>query len=108
MTTVNNPAQVRHGDAPNANRSAMDAPRTRVITRRGDETKAFYKTTEFMVFIVATVGVLLGQPRACEVGQPPSRRRLIKLPGRFRPPSRVWPPPGSSAHDWTNRSEPTT
>jgi hypothetical protein len=59
MTTVNNPAQVRHGDAPNANRSAMDAPRTRVITRRGDETKAFYKTTEFMVFIVATVGVLL-------------------------------------------------
>jgi hypothetical protein len=59
MTTTNNPAQVRHGDAPNANRSAMDAPRTRVITRRGDETKAFYKTTEFMVFIVATVGVLL-------------------------------------------------
>jgi hypothetical protein len=59
MTTVNNPAQVRHGDAPNANRSAMDAPRTRVITRRGDETKAFYKTTEFMVFIVATAGVLL-------------------------------------------------
>jgi hypothetical protein len=59
MTTVNHPAQVRHGDAPNANRSAMDAPRTRVITRRGDETKAFYKTTEFMVFIVATAGVLL-------------------------------------------------
>ena len=59
MTTVNNPAQVRHGDAPNASRSAMDAPRTRVITRRGDETKAFYKTTEFMVFIVATAGVLL-------------------------------------------------
>jgi hypothetical protein len=59
MTTVNNPAQVRRGDAPNANRSAMDAPRTRVITRRGDETKAFYKTTEFMAFIVATVGVLL-------------------------------------------------
>jgi hypothetical protein len=58
MTTINNPAQVRHGDAPNASGSAMDAPRTRVITRRGGETKAFYKTTEFMVFIVATVGVL--------------------------------------------------
>ena len=58
MTTINNPAQVRHGDAPNANGFATDAPRTRV-TRRGGETKAFFKTTEFMVFIVATVGVLL-------------------------------------------------
>jgi hypothetical protein len=59
LTTTNNPAQVRHGDAPNANGFATDAPPTRVITRRGGETKAFYKTTEFMVFIVATVGVLL-------------------------------------------------
>jgi hypothetical protein len=57
--TINNPAKVRTGDAPNANASATDAPRTRVTTLRGDETKAFYKTTEFMVFIVATVGVLL-------------------------------------------------
>jgi hypothetical protein len=37
----------------------MDAPRTRVTARRGAETKASFKTTEFMVFIVATVGVLL-------------------------------------------------
>ena len=59
MTTTNNPAQVRHGDAPNASGSAMDAPRTRVTARRGAETKASFKTTEFMVFIVATVGVLL-------------------------------------------------
>jgi hypothetical protein len=59
MTTINNPAKVRTGDAPNANGSAMDAPGTRVTTRRGAETKAFFKTTEFMVFIVATVGVLL-------------------------------------------------
>jgi hypothetical protein len=59
MTTTNNPAKVRHGDAPNANGLPTDAPRTRVTIRRGDETKAFYKTTEFMVFIVATVGVLL-------------------------------------------------
>ena len=59
MTTINNPAQVRNADAPNAHGIATDAPRTRVSSRRGDETKAFYKTTEFMVFIVATVGVLL-------------------------------------------------
>jgi hypothetical protein len=59
MTTTQNPTTVRHGDAPNAHGFATDAPRTRVTTRRGDETKAFYKTTEFMVFIVATVGVLL-------------------------------------------------
>jgi hypothetical protein len=59
MTTINNPAQVRHGDASNASGSAMDAPRTRVTARRGAETKASFKTTEFMVFIVATVGVLL-------------------------------------------------
>jgi hypothetical protein len=57
MTTTNTPAKVRN--APNANGSATDAPRTRVTTRRGNETKAFYKTTKCMVFIVATVGVLL-------------------------------------------------
>ena len=59
MTTTNSPATVRNADAPNAHGAAIDAPRTQVTTRRGDETKAFYKTTEFMVFIVATVGVLL-------------------------------------------------
>ena len=50
---------MRTGDAPNGHGAATDAPRTRVTTRRGDETKAFYKTTEFIVFIVATIGVLL-------------------------------------------------
>jgi hypothetical protein len=59
MTTINNPAKVRTGDAPNANGPATDAQHTRVATRRGGETKAFFKTTEFMVFIVATAGVLL-------------------------------------------------
>jgi hypothetical protein len=59
MTTINNPAEVRHGDAPNASGSVTDAPRTRVTARPGAETKASFKTTEFMVFIVATVGVLL-------------------------------------------------
>jgi hypothetical protein len=53
MTTTNNPAKVRTGDAPNTNGA------TGVTTRRGNETKAFYKTTEFIVFIVATAGVLL-------------------------------------------------
>jgi hypothetical protein len=57
MTTTNTPAKVRN--APNANGSATDAPRTRVTTRRGNETKAFYKTTKCMVFIVATVGFCL-------------------------------------------------
>ena len=59
MTTTNNPAKVRNADAPNAHGAATDAPRTRVTTRRGDQTKAFYKTTEFIVYIVATIGVLL-------------------------------------------------
>jgi hypothetical protein len=59
MATINNPAQVRHSDAPQGNGFAPDAPRARVTTRRRNETKAFYKTTEFMVFIVTTVGVLL-------------------------------------------------
>lgn len=70
MTTTNNPENVRTADASYAHGVAMDAPRTRVTSRRGDETtrvtsrrgdetKAFYKTTEFIVFIVATVGVLL-------------------------------------------------
>ena len=59
MTTTNSPATVRNADAPNAHGAAMDAPRTRVTTRRGDETKAFYKTTEFIVFIAMTLGVLL-------------------------------------------------
>jgi hypothetical protein len=53
MTITNNPAKVGTSDAPNTNGS------TRVATRRRNETKAFYKTTEFMVFIAATVGVLL-------------------------------------------------
>lgn len=53
MTITNNPAKVATSDAPNTDGSA------RVATRRGNETKAFYKTTEFMVFIAATAGVLL-------------------------------------------------
>jgi hypothetical protein len=58
MTTINNPAKVRDGEALNTHGSAPETSRTRVATRRG-ETKAFFKTTEFVVFIVATLGVLL-------------------------------------------------
>jgi hypothetical protein len=40
MTTTNNPAKVRTADAPNANGS------TRVTTRRGAETRAFYTPSD--------------------------------------------------------------
>jgi hypothetical protein len=59
MTTTNNPAHVRPADAPNADGATTDAPRGRVTTQHGDETKAFYKTTEFVVFVAMTLGVLL-------------------------------------------------
>jgi hypothetical protein len=58
MTTTNRRTTANRHDAPAAY-SAVDAQPTRVPARRGSETKPFYKTTEFMVFIVATVGVLL-------------------------------------------------
>lgn len=57
MTVTNNPAEVRN--VPNAHSATAEAPRTRVTARRGDETKAFYKTTEFVVFIAMTLSVLL-------------------------------------------------
>lgn len=59
MTTINSPANSRTSDSPNGHGAAMDTQRTRVAGRRGEETKAFHKTTEFIVFIVATIGVLL-------------------------------------------------
>lgn len=57
MTTTNNPT-LRRDDAPNAHAGAGSVAR---VSRpvRGDETKAFYKTTEFVVFVVATIAVLL-------------------------------------------------
>ena len=53
--TINNPTTTRRNDTPNT--PTADLRPTRVP--RSGETKAFYKTTEFVVFIVATVGVLL-------------------------------------------------
>jgi len=56
--TTNNPTAAHRPDAPTAH-SAVDAARTRVPTRRGNETKAAFKTTEFIVYVVAVLGVLI-------------------------------------------------
>jgi hypothetical protein len=58
MTTTNNSTSARREDVSTARAGAVDLNR---VSRpvRGGETKAFYKTTEFVVFIVATLGVLL-------------------------------------------------
>src|SRR3954470_20942226 len=58
MTTTNNPAAVQRTDTTRTHGVGADPTRvTRAV--RGGETKAFYKTTKFIVFIVATIGVLL-------------------------------------------------
>ena len=68
MTTTNTPGSVpgsvQRTDDPNTPDDAADAQPTRVTRpARGSETKAFFKTTKFIVcivvFIVASVGVLL-------------------------------------------------
>lgn len=57
--TTSNPATARRADAPNTRGVAADAQPARVTDRRGGQPKTFYKTTEFIVFIVATIAVLL-------------------------------------------------
>ena len=57
MTTTNNPT-IRRDDTPNVHGGSVDLGRAN-RPARGGETKAFYKTTEFIVFVVATLGVLL-------------------------------------------------
>ena len=60
MTTTNSPSPVHRADAPTTHGVPANGQPARVTApRRGSETKAFFKTTEFLVFIVATVGVLL-------------------------------------------------
>ena len=64
MITTNTPGSVpgsvQRTDDPNTPNDAADAQPTRVNpSAHGSETKAFFKTTKFIVFIVATVGVLL-------------------------------------------------
>jgi len=56
MTTTNNPAAVQRSDTTRTH--GVGATQVNRPVRSG-ETKAFYKTTEFIVLIMATVGVLL-------------------------------------------------
>jgi hypothetical protein len=56
--TTNNPTSAHRPNAPTAY-SAEGAQPARVAPRRGSETKAAFKTTEFIVYVVAVIGVLL-------------------------------------------------
>ncbi|MDT5211679.1 MAG: hypothetical protein QOF67_4094 [Mycobacterium sp.] len=55
--TTNNPAAA-HRPAPAAYSSADGQP-AGVLTVRSNETKAAFKTTEFIAYVVAVVGVLI-------------------------------------------------
>ena len=60
QTPASVPGSVQRTDDPNTPDVAADAQPTRVNRpARDGETKAFFKSTKFIVFIVATVGVLL-------------------------------------------------
>jgi hypothetical protein len=55
--TTNNPTAA-HRPAPTAY-SAVDGQPARVPAARSNETKAAFKTTEFIVYVVAVIGVLM-------------------------------------------------
>jgi hypothetical protein len=55
LMTTNNPTVTRRADTPNP---VTEGSRP-VRINRSDETKPFYKTSEFVVFVIATIGVLL-------------------------------------------------
>jgi hypothetical protein len=55
--TTNNPTSAHHLSTPTAY-SAEGAQPARVAPRRSIETKAAFKTTEFIVYVVAVIGVL--------------------------------------------------
>jgi hypothetical protein len=57
--TTSSPTTARRADAPKTRGVAADSQPARVTDRRSGQAKAFYKTTEFIVFIVATIAVLL-------------------------------------------------
>jgi hypothetical protein len=57
--TTNNPTSAHRPNDPTAY-SAEGTPPARVAPRRGSETKVAFKTTEFIVYVVAVIGVLLG------------------------------------------------
>jgi hypothetical protein len=53
MTITNNPGSVQRTDAPNTHGVAADAQPTRVNRpARGSETTSFFKTAQFIVFIL--------------------------------------------------------
>ena len=56
--TTGNPTAAHRPVAPSAH-SAIEAQPARLPARRSDETKAAFKTTEFIVFVVAVIGALL-------------------------------------------------
>lgn len=56
--TISNPAATHCSDTPTAY-SAEDTDVSRVRSRRGNKTKASFKTSEFAVFVTAVIGVLL-------------------------------------------------
>ena len=56
--TTDNPTAAHRPAAPTAH-STVDAQPARVPAQRRNETKAAFKTTEFIVYVVAVIGVLL-------------------------------------------------
>jgi hypothetical protein len=56
--TTDNPTAAHRPAAPAAY-SAVDAQPARVPARRSNETKVAFKTTEFIVYVVAVIGVLI-------------------------------------------------
>jgi hypothetical protein len=56
--TTSNPTSAHRANAPIAS-SAEGTQPARVAAPRGSETKAAFKTTEFIVYVVAVIGVLL-------------------------------------------------
>ncbi|MGZ5377753.1 MAG: hypothetical protein ACXWD8_06990 [Mycobacterium sp.] len=61
MTTsnpvTNDPTSARRSNGPVAYTAEGTQPAR--VARRGDETKAAYKTTEFIAYVVAVIGVLV-------------------------------------------------
>ena len=56
--TTNNPTSAHRQNAPTGYTAEGTQP-ARVAPRRSVETKAAFKTTEFIVYVVAVIGVLL-------------------------------------------------
>ena len=56
--STENPTAAHRSATPTAY-SGVDAQPARVTARRGNETKAAFKTTEFIAYVVAVIGVLV-------------------------------------------------